>query len=130
MLENIKFEGILYKNSLNDKKEYWLQNEIERLEYVDCFDEDCYIMVHLKDGHSRQLYFNDDWYIDGIQLDCYSDSWYVIDTQITNHVLYLLLENEVYGDECSHIIIDHLGNVILDEVWNGFDDLNDLLETD
>ena len=39
-----------------------------------------------------------------------------------------LLENEIYGDEVPCIIIDGDYNVILDNVYNGFDDLRYAIE--
>ena len=38
-----------------------------------------------------------------------------------------LLEHQTYGDEAASLIVDQDLNVVLDDVWNGFDDL-DLLE--
>ena len=37
-----------------------------------------------------------------------------------------LLESEQYGDETPSIIVDNELNVILDNVYNGFDDLYDM----
>lgn len=135
MFENIKFKGIFYKPHLSAHRIYLDKKDIDHLEYVDCLDEDCYIMVYFKDqaylkyhkGRQR-LYLNEHWCIDGIEVQGWYGTWYTIDTQITDHTLYLLLEHEEYGDETEHLIIDHKGNFILDEVYNGFDDLNDFLE--
>ena len=51
----------------------------------------------------------------------------VIDIKGTLKRVYLL-ENEVYGDEVPCIIIDGDYNVILDNVYNGFDDLRYAIE--
>lgn len=60
----------------------------------------------------------------GIVIDGYEDeTWYVIDEFEYHHDLYYLLESEVYGDEEPCLITDRFGNVIVHEVWNGFDDL-------
>ncbi len=37
--------------------------------------------------------------------------------------LLFLLEHEDYADEAAHIIVNEDGMVVLDDVWNGFDDL-------
>ncbi len=39
-----------------------------------------------------------------------------------------LLENEVYGDEVPCIIIDGDYNIILEDVYNGFEDLRYAIE--
>ena len=67
-----------------------------------------------------------------IKLKRYYETFYVIsDTVIdikgTLKRVYLL-ENEVYGDEVPCIIIDGDYNVILDNVYNGFDDLRYAIE--
>ena len=129
MLDNVKFKGISYRPHLSDERYYWTKEYIDHLEYVDCLDEDCYVMVYFKDQTQQRLDLNGQWYIDGIEIQGWYGTWYSIDTQVTDHSLYLLLEHEEYGDETEHLIIDHTGNFILDDVYNGFDDLEDFLET-
>ena len=135
MFENLKFKGISFRPHLSDQKIYINSEDIDHLEYIDCLDEDCYIMIYFKEqsylkfhkGRQR-LYFNGQWYIDGIEIQGWYGTWYSIDTQITDHSLYLLLEHEEYGDETEHLIIDYTGQLILDDVWNGFEDLDEFLE--
>lgn len=129
MLDNIKFKGILYTRPLENQKYYWDYKDIDHLEYVDLDTEDCYVMVYLKDQTTLRVDLNSDWYIDGIEIQGWIGTWYTIDTQVTDHTLYLLLEHEEYGDETEHLIIDHTGDLILDEVYNGFDDLDEFKET-
>lgn len=135
MFENIKFKGIFYNSHTPDQRVYLSSEDIDHLEYVDCLDEGSYIMVYFKEQSYLKLHkgrqkldLNDKWCIDGIEIQGWIGTWYTIDTQVTNHTLYLLLEHEEYGDETEHLIIDHTGNFILDEVYNGFDDLDDFLE--
>lgn len=59
----------------------------------------------------------------GIKIDRYRGKWYVIDTAINNTFKYFLLEHETYGDESACLIVDQDGKIIVDDVWNGFDDL-------
>ena len=129
MLDNIKFKGISFRPRLSDQGVYINSKDIDHLEYVDCLYEDCYIMVYFKDKTQQRLDLNGQWYIDGIEVQGWYGTWYSIDTQVTDHSLYLLLEHEEYGDETEHLIIDHTGNFILDEVYNGFDDLEEFMET-
>ena len=67
-----------------------------------------------------------------IKLKRYYDTFYVIsdtvmDIKGTLKRVYLL-ENEVYGDEVPCIIIDGDYNIILKNVYNGFDDLRYAIE--
>ena len=59
-----------------------------------------------------------------IKVDGHVGTWYVIDTAFDaqNSRNIFLLEHEEYGDEASCIIVDSAGDVLLDDVWNGFDD--------
>ena len=129
MLDNIKFKGILNTRPLENQKYYWDYEDIDHLEYVDTDIEDCYIRVYFKNQTQQRLDLNGQWYIDGIEIQGWYGTWYSIDTQVTDHSLYLLLEHEEYGAETEHLIIDHTGNFILDDVYNGFDDLDYFLET-
>ena len=64
---------------------------------------------------------------DNIKIAGHIGTWYVID--ITHHKgkKVYLLEHETYGDEAASIIIDENKNIIMEDVYNGFSDL-ELLE--
>lgn len=136
MFENLKFKGIFYNSHTPDQRVYLSSEDIDHLEYVECLDEDSYIMVYFKKQSYLKLHkgrqrldLNDrKWHMDGIRIEGRIGTWYTIGTQVTNHTLYLLLEHEEWGDEVEHLIIDHTGEIIIDEVYNGFDDLDDFLE--
>lgn len=58
--------------------------------------------------------------------------WYVIDEgdfslrankNLVRHLF--LLEHESYGDEAACLIVTDEGGIVLDDVWNGFDDLRE-----
>lgn len=53
-------------------------------------------------------------------------TWYVIDrqTQPDGQTLYLL-QHEVFGDCAPCLIVDENLNIILDDVWNGWLDLEE-----
>ena len=63
---------------------------------------------------------------DGIKIKGHVGKWYVIDETIWNGAKVYLLEHETYGDEAACLIVNENLTVILDESWNGFDDLEDL----
>ena len=72
---------------------------------------------------------------DHIRIPGHTGTWYVIDhgwylytpdewtIPKTHRIHCFLLEHEEYGDEAACLIVDQSGTVILDDVYNGFDDL-------
>lgn len=70
---------------------------------------------------------------DGIAIEGHRGTWYVIDegnfakeSEEPTEVSHLfLLEHEEYGDEAACLIVDRSGNIMMDDVWNGFDDLEE-----
>lgn len=59
----------------------------------------------------------------GIKIKGHVGKWYVIDKTFYKGKVVCLLEHETYGDEAACLIVDENLNIIQDEVWNGFDDL-------
>ena len=59
---------------------------------------------------------------DSIKIKGYYGTWYVIDAALYGE-WYFLLEHETYGDEVASLIVDSEGNVIVDDVYNGWDSL-------
>ena len=41
------------------------------------------------------------------------------------HSHLFLLEHELYGDEAAGVIVDERGNLVLEDVYNGFGDLEE-----
>lgn len=66
-------------------------------------------------------------YLENIKVADCCGTWYSIDARIYNDKIYFLCENEQVGDEMCHIIIDTECNLILDSVYNGFDDFDDYI---
>ena len=75
---------------------------------------------------------------DHIRVEGHEGTWYVIDEgnfvltpdtddgrPLTIPAHLFLLEHETYGDEAAHVIVDENGHLALEDVWNGFDDLED-----
>lgn len=52
-------------------------------------------------------------------------TWYVIDEDIYSGNKYYLLESEIYGEDAAGIITDADFNIILEDVYNGFEDLQE-----
>ena len=68
---------------------------------------------------------------DSIKIEGHSGTWYVIEEASCRPDAEpaqplkpcYLLEHEKYGDEAANLIVDEDGNILLDDVWNGFQDL-------
>ena len=63
---------------------------------------------------------------DNITIETHIGTWYAIDSSTFRGATVFLLEHEDYGDEAAALIVDTHGNIILEDVWNGFGDLCDL----
>lgn len=63
---------------------------------------------------------------DNIKIEGHRGKWYVIDETIYHGETVYLLEHETYGDESACLIVNEKLEIILDDVWNGFSDLDDL----
>jgi len=61
---------------------------------------------------------------DGIKIEGHVGKWYVIDETYFKSKKVFLLEHETYGDEAACLIVDDKLNVVLDDVHNGFGDLD------
>lgn len=74
---------------------------------------------------------------DHIRIPGHIGTWYVIDDgwylytpdkegmPKTYRVHCFLLEHEQYGDEAAGLIVDEHGRIILDDVYNGLDELSE-----
>jgi hypothetical protein len=65
---------------------------------------------------------------EGIKVIGHKGTWYVIDEAIRFSKPLYLLEHELYGDEAACVIIDEDGILWLENVHNGFDDLDYIIE--
>lgn len=67
---------------------------------------------------------------DKIKVSGHRGTWYVVDTLTDTDGRELFeLEHEAFGDEACHLIVNAQAEVILDDVWNGFDDYLYLTES-
>ena len=63
-----------------------------------------------------------------ISVEGHMGTWYVIDSEEIEGRKLFLLEHEEYGDEAANIIIDENKNLVMEGVYNGFDDYRYSLE--
>ena len=58
----------------------------------------------------------------GLTVAGHIGTWHTIDQhEVGGHSFYLM-EHDAYGDEAACIIVDERGKLVLDDVYNGFDD--------
>lgn len=62
---------------------------------------------------------------DNIKIKGHVGKWHVINEKEYSGKMVYLLEHDTYGDMAAGLIIDKDLNVILDDVWNGFLDLDE-----
>lgn len=62
---------------------------------------------------------------ENLEVDGHTGVWYVIASETIDDTKYFLLEHEYYGDECANLIVDGRCDLILEDVFNSFDDLRE-----
>ena len=62
---------------------------------------------------------------ENVSIPGHRGTWYTIDETTIDGKKYFLMEHEKYGDEALHVILDHNGSLVLEDVANGFDDLRE-----
>lgn len=65
---------------------------------------------------------------DGIKVEGHRGTWYVIDEAVYDGRKLYLLEHEDYGDEAASVIIDENGDLVLEDVWNGWLDYEEAFD--
>jgi hypothetical protein len=68
--------------------------------------------------------------MDNVRVNGYRGTWYSVDKQKYFGQTLYLMESEQWGDMAEYLIIDKDKNVILDEVFNGWDDLDYAIESE
>ncbi len=76
---------------------------------------------------------------DGIRVTGHIGTWHVVDEgrfvwtedrprrkPKSVHAHMFLLEHDIYGDEAAGVIVDENGHLVLEDVWNGFGDLEEV----
>lgn len=64
---------------------------------------------------------------DHLIIDNHEGTWYVINKKEYNGEMFYLLESENYGDEAACLIVNRKEEVIMDDIWNGFSDYDEIL---
>ena len=58
----------------------------------------------------------------GLTVAGHIGTWHTIDRHEVGGHRFYLMEHDTYGDEAACIIVDERGKLVLDDVYNGFDD--------
>ena len=58
----------------------------------------------------------------GLTVAGHIGTWHTIDQHEVGGRSFYLMEHDTYGDEAACIIVDERGKLVLDDVYNGFDD--------
>ena len=61
-----------------------------------------------------------------ITIESHLGTWYVIGNTTHEGKRVFLLENEQQGDDVPCLIVDEYCNILEEDVWNGFEDLEDM----
>lgn len=64
----------------------------------------------------------------GIRIEGYQGTWYIMSEEVYEDRTLYMLESEQYGEDAEALIVDKDLNVILNNVWNGWSDLDDHIE--
>lgn len=64
----------------------------------------------------------------GIEIIGHKGTWYVISSCVRNGIDYFLLEHELYGEDSPCLIINEEYAIVMEDVENGFDDLDCYIE--
>jgi hypothetical protein len=58
----------------------------------------------------------------GLAVAGHVGKWHTIEQTVVEGETFSLMEHDTYGDEAASIIVDSKGRLVLDEIYNGFDD--------
>lgn len=119
------FEEVIDSENLTRQEAMAIINSSEDIQRIYSDKEIFKLLDECKDFKAEQLCPDSD----NIKVKGHKGTWYVVDNIEIDKKDYFLLEHEIYGDEAANIIVDIQGNLVLEDVYNGFDDLDDILIT-
>lgn len=113
----------------NCSKLVFYKTDIKNISLIKISDKYYIDVLLYNEQHHNIPVSNSRIMFEGISAKHHIGTWYSIAHQMYKDQLYFLLEHQEYGDEAANIIVDLDGNVILDQVFNGFDDLEDYFDS-
>lgn len=122
----LKFQHVLNKKT----GEVWVASDMKEL-ICNCNDETDIFLSYI-DTNDKEVIIDEpleNLMFEGIKHPDHIGTWYSIDCLYNSEDGFMLLcEHETYGDETGCIIINLDGELILNDVWNGFDDYSDMID--
>ena len=67
---------------------------------------------------------------EGIKVEGHKGTWYVVDEAVYEGRQMYMLEHETYGDGVAWIIVDSDLNIVLEDVYDGWSDLEEAIDCD
>lgn len=103
MEEAVTLYGIIIESGLTEEyAKYFVSKERERYKSI-----------------GIPLIHNDS---DHIRVAVHRGTWYVIDSRFINDEQFFLLKHDLYGNDVANVVINQYGELVEEDVWNGFDD--------
>jgi hypothetical protein len=60
----------------------------------------------------------------GLKVAGHNGTWYVLNESYYRGQIVYLLEHETFGEDAAALIVTDDLTIVMDDVWNGFDDLD------
>jgi len=126
VLNALKRLGFTYELTGHDISDFRnLESMIIRATENEMLDED--ILTEMYDAIERVPIRKENiMQKDGIKVEGHIGTWYVIDESYYRGKKVYLLEHEEHGDEAASVIIYENLNIVMEDVRNGFSDLERL----
>ncbi len=59
---------------------------------------------------------------DGLNVKGHIGTWHTIEQKEIDGHMFFMMEHDTFGDDAANVIVDAKGNLVLDDIYNGFDD--------
>ena len=60
--------------------------------------------------------------LDGVRIKGHIGKWHEVDRFESKEGILILLEHDTFGDEAANLIVKKDLTLVMEDVWNGFDD--------
>lgn len=63
-----------------------------------------------------------------VKVEGHRGTWYVVDELLFIGKTYYLLEHNTYGNDVAWVAVDYDGNLVMEDIWGGVEELLDFLD--
>ena len=113
-------------NSREDFEDYYKAfcMSVSRKVFEELKKDRAYLTSYVNDSEefAEALY---DLILKHVKVEGHSGYWHQIDKKVVDGEVLYLLEHDTFGDEVPCIIVNRKFEVVMDDVWNGFEELQD-----